>query len=563
MINVSGAHVTDNFVAPITSATFTVTGTGGASGFANGSGNINQTVNLPAGATITYTVHAHVSPSATGTLMNSATIAPPPAVIDTDSTNDTASDTDNLNPQADVSVAKSDSPDPVAPGNNLTYTIIVTNNGPSDAQVVSLSDPIPANTTFVSFIQASGPPFSAIGTPMPGDTGTITADLLGAFPSGATATFVLVVNVDSTTPLGTTVSNTATVATATTETNTANDSVTVTTEVNFGLPECDISTLNQPGQFGTAVITDDADNPGSNVLIITGTQRADIIAVEPQPKSQGLMRVVQNKHVLVTFISSDVQRIVVFGLAGNDKITISGALAQPAIIFGGNGNDTIVGGGGDDQISGGNGNDTVVGGKGTNTLCGDNGNDTIVGGSRNDILFGEAGNDVLVGNLGDDLLIGGDGNDTLDGGLGNDHLYGQTGNDKLIGGVGNNILVGGDGKDSLIARPGRNILIGGSGGDSLYGSAFDDILVAGPTAHDEDDAALQAILDEWTSANSYTTRVNNIRNGGGANGAFVLDDTTVFDDGAIDTLVGSGGMDWFLFGRKDKVKDRAAGELMN
>jgi Ca2+-binding RTX toxin-like protein len=180
-----------------------------------------------------------------------------------------------------------------------------------------------------------------------------------------------------------------------------------------------------------------------------------------------------------------------------------------------------------------------------------------------DTLFGEAGNDVLAGSLGDDLLIGGDGNDTLDGGVGNDHLYGQAGNDKLIGGVGSNILVGGDGKDKLVARPGRNILIGGTGGDELYGNAFDDILVAGNTDHDEDDDALQAILDEWTSANSYADRVNNIRNGGGANGAFVLDDTTVFDDGAIDILVGDGGMDWFLFGQRDKVKDRAPGELVN
>jgi hypothetical protein len=43
----------------------------------------------------------------------------------------------------------------------------------------------------------------------------------------------------------------------------------------------------------------------------------------------------------------------------------------------------------------------------------------------------------------------------------------------------------------------------------------------------------------------------------------VLDDTTVFDDGAIDTLVGDGGMDCFWIGIHDKVKDRAPGELVN
>jgi len=187
----------------------------------------------------------------------------------------------------------------------------------------------------------------------------------------------------------------------------------------------------------------------------------------------------------------------------------------------------------------------------------------IVGGAGNDTLFGDAGNDVLNGGLGDDLLIGGDGNDTLDGAVGNDHLYGQAGNDTLIGGVGNNILVGGDGNDTLVARFGRNILIGGDGKDRIYGNAADDILIAGSTSHDEDDAALQAILDEWTSGDSYEDRVDFIRNGGGANGASVFDDTTVLDDGLVDILTGAGGRDWFWAGANDKIKDRAGNEFVN
>ena len=74
---------------------------------------------------------------------------------------------------------------------------------------------------------------------------------------------------------------------------------------------------------------------------------------------------------------------------------------------------------------------------------------------------------------------------------------------------------------------------------------------------------LQAILDEWTSGNSYSNRVNNIRNGTGANGAFVLDDTTVFDDGVIDTLIGDGGLDWFWRGTNDRIKDRGRNERVN
>src|SRR5207249_2129678 len=209
--------------------------------------------------------------------------------------------------------------------------------------------------------------------------------------AGATATFTLVVTLDSTTPVGTTISNTASATTTTFESNTANNSATADTEVNLGLPECDISTLNEPGSPGTAVIAEDADNPGSNVLIITGTSRGDVIVVEPQPRSQGVMRVVQNKHVIVTFISRDVPRIVIFGLQGNDKIAVSAALSQPTIIFGGSGNDVIVAGSGDTQVAGDDGNDKIVGGRGNDTLCGDNGNDGIVGGLGNDTTFGAAG----------------------------------------------------------------------------------------------------------------------------------------------------------------------------
>ena len=46
-------------------------------------------------------------------------------------------------PGVDVTISKSDSPDPVTAGNNLTYTIIVSNAGSSAAQSVSLSDAIP------------------------------------------------------------------------------------------------------------------------------------------------------------------------------------------------------------------------------------------------------------------------------------------------------------------------------------------------------------------------------------------------------------------------------------
>jgi Ca2+-binding RTX toxin-like protein len=327
-----------------------------------------------------------------------------------------------------------------------------------------------------------------------------------------------------------------------------------------GLPECNIATLNAPGDPGTAIIQEDVDNPDDNVLIVTGTNKNDTIIIEPRPANQTQVRVKNTGKLLGIFSNASFEHIVVYGQAGNDTIVVDSRILQSAILFGGNGNDTLVGGGGNDQLAGGEGNDMLVGGAGNDTLCGDNGNDTLNGGLGNDMLFGEAGNDVLAGNLGDDLLLGGDNNDTLDGGGGNDHLYGQAGNDTLIGGLGNNILVGGDGNDKIVAKFGRNILIGGTGADQLIGNANDDILIAGSTAHDEDDDALQAILNEWASSDSYDTRLAYIQTGGGTNGAFLLNSSNVFDDGSVDTLVGDGGRDWFFAGVHDKIKDRRSNE---
>src|SRR5205807_9971407 len=86
--------------------------------------------------------------------------------------NNAGTATTTVNARADLSVTKSDSPDPVTAGNDLTYTIIVTNGGASDAQGVSLSDTIPANTTFVSAMQTAGPAFTPM-TPAVGGTGTL------------------------------------------------------------------------------------------------------------------------------------------------------------------------------------------------------------------------------------------------------------------------------------------------------------------------------------------------------------------------------------------------------
>ena len=112
-----------------------------------------------------------LSPSyALATLDNTAQVDSSP-VADPDASNDAATDTDTLTAAADLSITKTDSADPVIAGQDLTYTLVVTNDGPSDATNVVVTDAVPAGTSFVS---ADGggtrPPAPSPGTSAPWPT---------------------------------------------------------------------------------------------------------------------------------------------------------------------------------------------------------------------------------------------------------------------------------------------------------------------------------------------------------------------------------------------------------
>jgi len=385
----------------------------------------------------------------------------------------------------------------------------------------------------------------------------VTADI-ATLAAGASATFTLVVKVDSTAVDGTVITNTADVTTTTTDTDSTNDSASVDVDVTQALLlPCEVFTANLPGALGSVVLGDDADNTGTGALIVTGTNKSDVIIIEPRPGVPSQLRVKINGQLKGNFNQSDVQHIVAFGLGGNDTIIVNWVLEQNATLLGGAGTDFLYGGAGQDGLDGGPGNDHLFGGLDNDTLCGADGNDFVYGQQGNDVVGGDAGNDFLYGEAGDDQLQGGIGNDYLFGGLGNDRLFGQAGNDNLFGENGNDILVGGTGNDRLWGGIGKDLLIGGDGNDTLYGEGHDDILVADSTSQDEDEAALMAVLQEWSSSRSYSERVNNIRTG------FALNGGTIQDDGRPDTLWGNGGQDWFLVGVKDKIRDKAANELVN
>jgi hypothetical protein len=107
----NGANVIDTAPAGTSISSWTATFSGGATGTASGTGNINQTVNIPNGGSITYTVVIAVSCSFSGNLTNTATVTAPSGTTDSNTANNTATDTDT---QANVLVANiTSTPSPI------------------------------------------------------------------------------------------------------------------------------------------------------------------------------------------------------------------------------------------------------------------------------------------------------------------------------------------------------------------------------------------------------------------------------------------------------------------
>ena len=108
----------------------------------------------------------------------------------------------------DLAITKTDSPDPVIAGNNLTYSIVVTNTG-APTSWIDVTDTLPPGTTFQSLVFPAG--FTCT-TPAVGQPGSILCQLPSGMNSPSdTRTFSLIVNVDAATPKNTVITNTAAV----------------------------------------------------------------------------------------------------------------------------------------------------------------------------------------------------------------------------------------------------------------------------------------------------------------------------------------------------------------
>jgi hypothetical protein len=146
---------------------------------------------------------------------------------------------------------------------------------------------------------------------------------------------------------------------------------------------------------------------------------------------------------------------------------------------------------------------------------------------------------------------------------------GKNGN-YLVGDAQGNVLIGGAGTNRISGGTNPSLLIGGKGPANVSGGSGDDILIAGYTDYDAstlaNDLALESILDEWLSANLYSTRIAHIKNGGGLNGSNTLVWGVTVHDNAVtnaNNLDGAGGSDWFFANESHTTTNRTGTEQLN
>jgi uncharacterized repeat protein (TIGR01451 family) len=214
---------------------------------------------LNANQTVTITSTYSTPPTFTGSVTNTATAST--TSPDSNSANDSGSATTAVGAQADLSVAKS-GPASVLKGQNIVYTVTVSNAGPLAATSVVVTDATPAGLTFVS---NSG----ACATPYPCSLGTITA--------GQTVSITSTYNVPSGyTPAS--ITNTAAVSSTTADLNSTNDAASFTTSVaspssaDLSIVKTGAATLDSSGvAHFTIVVQNNGPGTATGVVVTDPT----------------------------------------------------------------------------------------------------------------------------------------------------------------------------------------------------------------------------------------------------------------------------------------------------
>ncbi len=190
---------------------------------------------LPSGGSLTFTLQAQVT-ATTGSVTNGVSVSPPSGVTDPASANDNAYDIDQVKLTANLAITKTNNATSLAAGGTTTYTITVTNNGPSAVTGASIQDSAPAGLVFGDWTCTVTNAGTGVGedTACGAASGTGDLETTATLKNGAVLTYSVRAKVASN--ASGSLANTATVQppSGTTDPTPGNNSATDTDPVNTG-----------------------------------------------------------------------------------------------------------------------------------------------------------------------------------------------------------------------------------------------------------------------------------------------------------------------------------------
>ena len=216
--------------------------------------------------------------ASSGSVTNTATVAGPTGVSDPNAGNDSATDSDTVTAaplSADLAIAKTDGTATVNAGGSTTYTLVVTNNGPSPVSGAILADPAVTGLT-VTGVACAASPGECTGPTTP-TVGQLEGGTFALPDLASGQTYRLAVTADVTASSGS-VTNTATVAgpTGVSDPNAGNDSATDSDTVTAAPLSADLAiaktdgtaTVNAGGSTTyTLVVTNNGPSPVSGAIL--------------------------------------------------------------------------------------------------------------------------------------------------------------------------------------------------------------------------------------------------------------------------------------------------------
>jgi uncharacterized repeat protein (TIGR01451 family) len=234
---------------------------------------------VPVGATRTANIVADVAPDiAAGTVLTNQ------ATASSDSFNDqegTASATGTVTGSADLSIEKTVTPDPVVPGDTVTFTLTARNHGPSVAEGVSVLDSLPPDLVDAEVTEPSDACDLTDGSAL-----SCTFDTLGPDED---QTVTITATLDPDAPAGT-LANSASITSNTPDPDLANNSDTVgapTAPADLSVTKTADPATAEPGGPVTWIVTVTNQGPGTARSVLIADQLPDGITVDQVTSDAG------------------------------------------------------------------------------------------------------------------------------------------------------------------------------------------------------------------------------------------------------------------------------------